>query len=109
MNTTSKGILEDYDLDASGAVDTNLERKLLLDDRRRQIIDADAKRDAQRQMTWAALSGMLVYPLVIVAASLLGLDKAASLLTDIASVYVVAASGVTAAYFGFSAIGTRNG
>jgi len=55
------------------------------------------------------LSGMLVYPLVIVSASWLGLDKAASLLTDIASVYVVAASGVTAAYFGFSAIGTRNG
>jgi len=93
--------IDDYDLDASGAIDTNLERKLLLDDRRRQIIDAD--------VTWAALSGMLVYPLVIVSASWLGLDKAASLLTDIASVYVVAASGVTAAYFGFSSIGTRNG
>jgi len=35
-------------------------------------------------------------------ASFLGLDTAASLLADIAAVYVVAVSGVTAAYFGFS-------
>jgi hypothetical protein len=35
-------------------------------------------------------------------ASYLGLVQASELLADIAAVYVVAVSGVTAAYFGFS-------
>jgi hypothetical protein len=33
-----------------------------------------------------------------------GLDRAAELITDIASVYVIGASGVVAAYFGFNAM-----
>ena len=55
-------------------------------------------RDAQLRMTWFALSGMLAYPLLIVLASWLGLEQAC-LLADIAAVYVVAVSGVTAAYW----------
>jgi hypothetical protein len=47
---------------------------------------------------------MLVYPLVIVLAVWVGLDRAAELITDIASVYVIGASGVVAAYFGFNAM-----
>jgi hypothetical protein len=58
-------------------------------------------------MTWFALSGMLGYPFLIVLSSYLGLNQAAELLTDIAAVYVVAVSGVTAAYFGFSSIGAK--
>ena len=76
----------------------------MLEDRRRKMEDADAKRDAQRQMTWFALSGMVLYPLAILVASLLDLDDAAALIADIATVYVVAVSGVTAAYFGFNAM-----
>ena len=43
---------------------------------------------------------MLLYPFIILLASVLGFDAAASLITDIASVYVVAASGVVVGYFG---------
>jgi hypothetical protein len=41
-------------------------------------------------------------------ASLMGYSEAAGLIADIATVYVVAVSGVTAAYFGFNAMESRN-
>lgn len=93
----------EYDLNGNGKIDKQ-EREIMLEDRRRKMEDADAKRDAQRQMTWFALSGMVLYPLAILVASLLDLDDAAALIADIATVYVVAVSGVTAAYFGFNAM-----
>ena len=58
-------------------------------------------------MTWFALSGMVLYPFAIVLASWMGLEQASNLLADIAAVYVVAVSGVTAAYFGFTNMGGK--
>ena len=98
---------DDYDLNGNGRIDPE-EREIMLEDRRRRMEDADAKRDAQRRMTWFALSGMVLYPLAIILASALGYSEAASLIADIATVYVVAVSGVTAAYFGFNAMESRN-
>lgn len=95
---------DDYDLNANGTIDPD-EREIMLEDRRRKMEDADHKRDAQLKMTWFALSGMLGYPFLIILASYLGLSQASELLSDIAAVYVVAVSGVTAAYFGFSNMG----
>lgn len=97
---------EDYDLNGNGQLDPD-ERQIMLEDRRRMMEDADAKRDAQLRMTWFALSGMVLYPFAIVMASWLGLEQASNLLADIAAVYVVAVSGVTAAYFGFTNMGSN--
>ena len=97
---------ENYDLNENGKIDPD-EREIMLEDRRRKMEDADHKRDAQLKMTWFALSGMIGYPFLIILASYLGLVQASVLLADIAAVYVVAVSGVTAAYFGFSAMGDR--
>ena len=36
------------------------------------------------------------------------MEQAASLIADIAAVYVVSVSGVTAAYFGFNAMEAKN-
>lgn len=94
---------DDYDLNGNGKIDID-EKEIMLEDRYRRMEDADAKRDAQRKMTWFALSGMVLYPVAILVASLLGLSDAAMLIADIATVYVVAVSGVTAAYFGFNAM-----
>jgi hypothetical protein len=93
----------EYDLNRNGKIDPD-EREIMLEDRRRKMEDADAKRDAQRRMTWFALAGMVLYPLAILLASLMGYSEAAGLIADIATVYVVAVSGVTAAYFGFNAM-----
>lgn len=93
----------DYDLNGNGKIDPG-ERELMLEDRRRRIEDQDAKRDTQRRLTVACAAGMLLYPFAIIISSALGLSEAASLIADIATVYVVAASGVVAAYFGFNAM-----
>ena len=95
-----------YDLNDKGKIDPD-ERQIMLEDRRRMMEDADAKRDAQLRMTWFALSGMVLYPFAIVVSSWLGLEQASKLLADIAAVYVVAVSGVTAAYFGFTNMGSN--
>ena len=97
----------EYDLNGNGEIDP-IEHEIMLEDRKRRMEDADAKRDAQRRMTWFALSGMILYPFVILAASLGGLDTAASLMADIAAVYVIGASGIAAAYFGFNAMESKN-
>mgnify|MGYP003651274075 FL=1 len=97
----------EYDLNGNGKIDDN-EYEIMLEDRRRKMEDSDAKRDTQRRLTVACASGMLMYPFAIVGASALGFDTAANLIADIAAVYVVAASGVVAAYFGFNAMENRN-
>ena len=84
---------EDYDLNGNGKIDPD-EREIMLEDRRRRMEDQDAKRDTQRRLTVACTAGMLVYPLVIFLAVWVGLDRAAELITDIASVYVIGASDV---------------
>ena len=99
--------MSEYDLNGNGKIDPD-EREIMLEDRRRKMEDADAKRDAQRRMTWFALSGMILYPLVILVASMTGLETAAKLMADIAAVYVIGASGIAAAYFGFNAMESKN-
>jgi len=96
-------MVEEYDLNGNGIIDPD-EREIMLEDRRRKMEDADSKRDTQRRLTVACAAGMLLYPFAILVSSALGLNEAASLIADIATVYVVAASGVVAAYFGFNAM-----
>jgi|TARA_A100000172_G_scaffold22600_2_gene12900 pilus assembly protein TadC len=91
------------DLDSNGYIDRKEWNRLALEDRRLEMVDRDLKRNAERRFTGFALAGMLLYPLIILLSSVLGFDKAASLITDIASVYVIAASGVVAAFMGFNA------
>ena len=83
------------------------EREIYLEDRRRRMEDEDAKRDAQRNMTWFALSGMVLYPAAILLCSLIGMETAAMLIADIANIYVVSVSALVGAYFGFNAIGAK--
>ena len=96
------------DLDSSGAIERNEWALLELDDRRKRIDDEDLKRNAERRYTGFALAGMLLYPLIILLASVLGFDKAASLITDIASVYVIAASGIVGAFIGFNSMSAKS-
>lgn len=98
--------MTEYDLNQNGILDPE-EREIMLEDRRRRMEDEDAKRDAQRNMTWFALSGMVMYPAAIVVSSVVGLDTAAMLIADIANIYVVSVSALVGAYFGFNAMGAK--
>ncbi len=63
----------------------------------------DAKEDQIRAMAWFALWGMLLYPILILATSLFGVEDAAQLIGDIAPTYFVAIAGLVAAFFGANA------
>ena len=84
------------------------EMAMHLEFKRRELEDADARRDAMRQMTWFALLGMLLYPATIFITSILGQEKAATIIGDIAPTYFVAIAGLVAAYFGANAYADKN-
>ena len=71
--------------------------------KRKELEDADARRDAMRKMTWFALMGMLLYPAGILITSMLGYEGTAKIIGDIAPTYFVAISALVAAYFGANA------
>ena len=91
------------DLNGDGVID-DVEREMYIEFKRKELEDQDAQRDAMRKMTWFALFGMLLYPATIVVTSLLGADKAATIIGDIAPTYFVAISALVAAFFGADAI-----
>ena len=91
------------DSNGDGVV-TDEEHRMYLEFKRKELEDADAMRDAQRNMTWFALGGLLLYPFAVVIASLAGLDQAQETLGDMAPTYFVAVAGIVAAFFGTQAM-----
>ena len=97
---------DDYDLNNDGKLDEE-ERAIMLEDKRRSMEDADAKRDAQRQMAWFSLMGMLVFPFGVVLTEYLGLPNASTLLSSMSNIYYVSIAAIVAAYYGFSNMGSK--
>ena len=94
--------LKDADTNGDGYISSQ-ELQMYLEFKRKELEDQDAQRDAMRKMTWFALFGMLLYPITIMITSAFGLDKAASIIGDIAPTYFVAISALVAAFFGANA------
>jgi len=92
------------DTNGDGKV-TKEEQELYLEFRRKELEDADAMRDAQRNMAWFALFGMLLYPAIVLLANVVGMDQAAKILGDMAAVYFVSVAAIVAAFFGAQAVG----
>ena len=80
------------------------ELKMYLEFKRKELEDADAMRDAQRKMAWFSLGGMLLYPVIVVLATVFNMDQAAKILGDMAGVYFIAVAGIVAAFFGAQAL-----
>ena len=95
--------LDDADTNGDGHI-TEEELDMHLEFRRKELEDADAQRDAMRKMTWFALFGMLLYPAIILITTIMGQDKAAQLISDIAPTYFVSISVLVAAFFGADAV-----
>lgn len=79
------------------------EEQMYLEFRRKELEDQDAMRDAQRQMAWFSLYGMLAYPVLVIGTNFAGVEKAADILGDMAGVYFIAVAGIVAAFFGAQA------
>ena len=58
------------------------ERMIELEDMRSDMENEDKKQDAQRNMAWFALAGMLLYPFAVVISVWVGLDQAGKILGD---------------------------
>ena len=91
------------DTNGDGKV-SDKEHEMYMEFKRKELEDADAMRDAQRKMTWFALAGLLLYPIAIVFATVVGLEQASKILGDMAPTYFVAVAGIVAAFFGSQAL-----
>lgn len=91
---------EHFDKDGDGVVTDEefaLEREMM------RAENEDAKEDQIRRMAWFALWGMLIYPVGIVIADIIGYETTGQLLADIAPTYFVAISALVASFFGAQA------
>lgn len=99
LTVDSDGSLAGADLNGDGHIDDR-ELEMHLEFKRKELEDQDAMRDAQRNMTWFALFGLLLYPFAVVLADLIGLDQASKILGDMAATYFVSVAAIVAAFFG---------
>ena len=88
---------EKYDLDGDGIV---TDEELEMEEKMIRLENEDAKEDAQRHMAWFALWGMLLYPALVVLSSWFGIEKASTVLGDMAPTYFVSVAAIVAAFFG---------
>jgi acyl-homoserine lactone acylase PvdQ len=94
------------DTNGDGTV-SDAEQEMYLEAKRKELEDADAMRDAQRNMAWFALAGMLLYPFAVVLASLAGLDEAQKTLGSMAPTYFVSVAAIVAAFYAKEAVGGK--
>jgi hypothetical protein len=78
-----------------------------LEFKRKRLEDEDLMRDAQRNMAWFALFGMLLYPFAVVIAILAGLDEAGKILGSMAPTYFVSVAAIVAAFYAKEAINKK--
>ena len=94
---SSDSVLNEADLDGDGIVSND---ELEKHERILRIENEDKKEDAQRNMAWFALFGMLLYPFAVVLAAWMGLSGASDILGDMAPTYFVSVAALVAAYYG---------
>ena len=87
LDTDGDGVVSDEEM-------MREERMIELADKRSDMENEDKKQDAQRNMAWFALGGMLLYPAFVILATLIGLDQAAKILGDMAAVYFVSVAAI---------------
>ena len=96
-----------YDIDGDGVVsDAELAAVKAI----HEAETAEEKADAQRNMCWFALWGMLLYPSLVLVSSYLELDKGADILGSMSSIYYISVAGVVSVWFGSQAYtSSKNG
>ena len=100
---------EQYDIDGDGIVSdeelARVEELMRVEHERAQYENEDKKQDAQRNMAWFALFGMLLYPFAVVLADFVNLDSASKILGDMAPTYFVSVAAIVAAFYAKEALG----
>ena len=99
-------IYNQFDTDGDGVI---TDEEMAKGEKMLQIENEDKRQDAQRNMAWFALFGMLLYPFAIILASVLGFENASGLLKDIAPTYFVSVAAIVAAFYGKEALTANKG
>lgn len=96
---------EAYDIDGDGIV---TDEEMAKAEEMIRIENQDKREDAQRNMAWFALAGMLLYPFAVVLAAWLGLEGGSAILGDMAATYFVSVAAIVAAFYGTQAYTSKN-
>ena len=72
-----------------------------------RLDNEDRRDDQHRRMAWFALSGLVIYPLLVIFTDYVQLDKASQLISDMSSIYFPSMSVIVMALFGASAYKDR--
>ena len=100
-------VYNQFDADGDGVVTdaemAQAERLMELENRKVMMENEDKKQDAQRNMAWFALAGMLLYPFAVVLSTMIGAEQASDILGSMASVYFVSVAAIVAAFYGSQA------
>jgi len=96
LDADGDGIITDDEMAQAEAI-------MELEFRKVTMENEDKKQDAQRNMAWFALAGMLLYPFAVVIGVALNLVQASEILGDMASVYFVSVAAIVAAFYGSQA------
>tara|TARA_A100001015_G_C14374728_1_gene475613 strand:+ start:84 stop:434 length:351 start_codon:yes stop_codon:yes gene_type:complete len=100
------------DKDGDGIVSDEelaMERDMIeLADLKSDMENEDKRQDAQRNMAWFALFGMLLYPSLVVFSMWVDLGNASKILGDMAPTYFVSVAAIVAAFYGKEAF-LKNG
>jgi len=96
----SGSVFESADTNKDGVVTDD---ELGKHERMLMIENQDKREDAQRNMAWFALFGMLLYPFAVVIANWIGLETAPGILGDMAPTYFVSVAAIVATFYGTQA------
>ena len=94
----------DFDVDGDGIVS---DEELAMSKEMMRLENEDKKADAQRNMAWFALFGMLLYPFAVVLAEFVELETAGKILGDMAPTYFVSVAAIVAAFYAKEALGKK--
>ena len=97
LDTNGDGIVSDAEFEQS-------ERMIKLE----LLRNEDNKQDAQLRMCWFALISMLVYPALIMLSAALNMERAATLIAEMSSIFFLSVGGLVSIFFGSQAI-KKNG
>lgn len=96
------------DKNGNGVIEPTEWEALEILNRKKEIEDADKRRDSQRNMAWFSLLGLLLYPFAVLLASAIGLNQAAEIIGAMASIYFVSIAALVGAFFGFSSMESKS-
>ena len=101
LDTNNDGVISDAEFSQE-------ERLLNLENKKAMLENEDKKEDAQRNMAWFALFGMLLYPFAVVLANWMGLKEAPTILGSMAPTYFVSVAAIVAAFYGSQVFSKRS-